>query len=215
MAKIGAETTGVLIIGAGGHARVMAEAMLASGMPLAGHIAPDPDQSGMLGPHLGDDDQIAALALRGYRFALGLGFVDAAGAARRAALLGQLPEALITVIHPSAIVSPSAQLAAGSFIAAGAIVGTRTRIGRAGIINSGAVVDHDGSIAENCHIATGARLAGGVSLGRDVLIGVGATVRQAIAIGAGAIVGAGAVVVSPVASGGLVFGNPARERGGR
>lgn len=207
-----AEAGAIVVIGAGGHARVVAEAAAACGMTLAGHIAPQADTTGMLGPHLGDDAAIPALAAKGHSFALGTGFVDAAGAARRAALLAGLPEALATVVHPAAIVSPTATLAPGAFVAAGAIVGTRCRIGRGAIVNTGAIVDHDSAVADNAHVATGARLAGAVLVGRNALIGAGATIRQGIGIGDDAIVGAGAVVIHPVPPGATVVGNPARPR---
>lgn len=205
----------VVVIGAGGHARVLAEALALCGQAVAGHVAPEPDATGLLGPHLGDDSALPALVAQGHRFALGLGFVDAAGAARRAGLLARLQglaAELVRVVHPAAVLSPSASLADGCFVAAGAIIGTRARIGRGSIVNTGAIVEHDATIAENCHIATGARLAGGMVLGPDVLIGAGAVLRQGLSLGAGAVVAAGAVVIRPVAPGALVMGNPARVR---
>lgn len=208
----------IAILGAGGHAYVVAEALEIAGLELAGHIAPAPAATAGFGPHLGPylggDSALPDLLPR-FDLALGLGFVDAAGALRRAALLvllNQLGARLICVVHPQAMVSASARLEAGAFIAMGAIVGTRAKIGGGAIVNSGAVIDHDSQLAENCHLATGARLAGGVTVGRDVLIGAGAVVRQGLSIGAGAIIGAGAVVIRPVAVGSTVFGNPARAK---
>ena len=215
LSGLGHVPAAVVLIGAGGHARVVAEALAAQSVVLAGHIAPQADETGMLAVYLGDDSVLAAMAAQGFGFALGLGFVDAAGAVRRRALLAQLhalSAQLVSVVHPAAILSPSVTLGEGCFVAAGAIVGTRSRIGRGAIINSGAIVDHDGEIGENCHIATGARLAGGLRLGRDVLIGAGAVLRQGLAVGDGAVVGAGAVVLRPVAAGTQVIGNPARVR---
>ena len=208
-------TAPVVVIGAGGHACVLTEAILLLQFELAGHLSPEPDQSGCLGRYLGTDDLWEEFIAQEARFAIGLGFVDAAGAKRRAGILARLTAMgaeLVTVVHPAAIVSPSARLDAGCFIAAGAIVGTHSHIGRGGIVNSGAVVDHDVEIGENCHVATGARLAGEVVLERDVLIGAGATCRQGVQIGEGAVVGIGAVVIRPVAEGQTVFGTPARER---
>ena len=203
----------IAILGAGGHAYVVAEALELAGLELAGHIAPA-GFGPKLGPYLGDDSALPDLLTR-FDLALGIGFVDAAGALRRAALLvllNQLGAQLICVVHPQAMVSASARIEAGAFIAMGAIVGTRAKIGGCAIVNSGAVIDHDSQLAENCHLATGARLAGGVTVGRDVLIGTGAVVRQGLSIGAGAIIGAGAVVIQPVAAGSTVFGNPARAK---
>ena len=216
---------GIVILGAGGHARVLAEALRLCGLPLAGHVAPrraegmdaDPPPGDALpdpwlGPWLGTDDALPALAGAGLAFASGLGFVDAAGAARRARILAQVPGPWVTICHPGAIVAPSAVLEPGVFVAAGAVVGTQTRLGRGVIVNTGAVVDHDCDLGPNTHVATGARLAGGVTTGADVLIGAGAVLRQGLQIGAAAVIGAGAVVIRPVAAGCTVIGNPARPR---
>lgn len=210
------EAPRIVVIGAGGHARVLAEAIRLSERQIAGHIAPEPDQTGDLGPHLGGDDAIANQIATGAFVALGLGFADAKGAARRSALLASLPpEALAGVQHPAAIVSPSSTAEPGAFIAAGAIIGSHTSLGLGSIVNTGAIVDHDCRIGANVHIATGARVAGGVSIGENTLIGTGATLRQGITIGANAIVGAGAVVIADVTPGSTVVGNPARPRGAK
>lgn len=204
--------TGIVLLGAGGHAAVLAEAILLGGGTVTGHLAPAAAaDTALLGPWLGDDAVWPDLVARGFALVPGLGFVDAAGARRRAALLAALPErALAVVIHPRAILSPSATVGAGGFLAAGAILGTRAHAGAGLILNSGAVVDHDCTLGRNCHVATGARVAGNVVLGDDVLIGAGATILQGIRIGAGAIVGAGATVLRDVAPGSMVLGVPAR-----
>ncbi|WP_299840805.1 NeuD/PglB/VioB family sugar acetyltransferase [uncultured Paracoccus sp.] len=204
----------LILLGAGGHADVVAEAIALSQGDLAGHLSPAPETDrdlSLLGPRLGDDAAIAALVAAGFGLVPGIGFVTAAGAERRADWLAALPaEALVTVIHPHAILSPSARLGVGSFMAPGAILGTKSRAGAGTILNSGAVVDHDCRLGANCHVATGARLAGGVTVGDNVLIGAGATVRQGVRIGIGAVVGAGAVVLRDVAPGVTVLGVPAR-----
>lgn len=198
----------ILLLGAGGHARVCAEALRAAGHDLRGHIAPEAGQG--VGPYLGPDVALGAELAQGARVLLAIGTVNQAGIALRQKLLHDLPqESLATLCHPGAIVAPSANLAAGVFVAAGAIIGTNTAIGLASIINSGAVVDHDCSIGANTHIATGARLAGSIQVGDNCLIGVGASLRQGLQIGDGAIVGAGAVVIRDVAPGATVLGVPA------
>ncbi len=206
---------GIVILGGGGHARVLAEAIVACSLTLAGHVAPKAADQAVMGRWLGDDDALAGLVAMGHGLALGLGFVDAKGAERRGNLVRRWEDALVTVIHPSAHVSPSAQLSPGVFVAVGAVVGTGTQIGAGSIVNSGAVVDHDAQIGANVHIATGARLAGGVTVGRDVLVGLGALLRQGVTIGDGAVIGAGAVVVGDVAPSALMLGVPARAVAGR
>lgn len=201
----------VVVVGAGGHARVVAEALLPRAA--AGHLSPEPAVDARLGPHLGGDDAIPALIGAGHAFALGLGFVDAAGATRRAGLLDLLAGAeLVTVVHAAATVSPSAMVGAGTFVAAGAVLGADSRVGRAAIVNTGTLVDHHCVIGDNVHVAPGATLSGGVTVGANTLIGVGTTVIQGVTIGSGVVVGAGAVVVSDLPDGVTAVGVPARTR---
>jgi sugar O-acyltransferase (sialic acid O-acetyltransferase NeuD family) len=117
---------------------------------------------------------------------------------------------MATIIHPSAVVSRRATVGAGSFVAANAVVGVCVELGEACIINTSASVDHDCWIAEAVHIAPGANVAGGVHIGAMSWIGIGASVKQDIKIGSGVMVGAGAVVVGPVADNSTVVGCPAK-----
>lgn len=203
---------GFVIIGAGGHARVVAEALLP--VRPAGHLSPVLDSPDIeaLGPRLGDDRIAARLADNGHRMAMGIGFVDRAGAIRRSTILDVLEDIeLSTVIHPTADVSPSASIGHGGFVAVGAIIGTAVIAGSASIVNSGAIIDHDVRIGRNVHIGPGAVVSGSTTIGDDTLIGVGAVVRQGVRIGRRVVVGAGAVVVSDVPDDVTVVGVPARS----
>lgn len=203
--------TALVIIGSGGHACVVAEAARLAGWHIAGHIAPDAGTDDALGDWLGMDDALGPLLAQGMAAALGLGFVDAVTATRRATLLNRLdPATLATVIHPHASVAPSARLARGCFVAAGSVVGTRAALGLGAIVNTGAIVEHHNIIGRNTHIATGARLTGGVTVGDNVLIGAASVVRQCVNIGDGAIVGAGCVVLADVPADQTLVGNPGR-----
>ncbi len=118
----------------------------------------------------------------------------------------------VSVVHPSAIVDPSAVLGDGSVVFAGAIVQPGATLGRHAIVNTSASIDHDCVLGEAVHIAPGARLAGNVTLGDEVFIGIGAVVVPGVAIGARTIVGAGAAVVCDLAAGVVAIGVPARPR---
>lgn len=118
---------------------------------------------------------------------------------------------LLTIAHPSAVISKSAFIEEGSFIAARAILGPESYIGRGSIINHGAVVDHEVSIGECSHIAPNSTLGGRVRVGQGVLIGAGAIILPGVTIGDGATIAAGAVVLNNVKDNMIVMGIPAKE----
>lgn len=117
---------------------------------------------------------------------------------------------LVSAIHPTAFVSPSAKLGVNVVVGPNASIITESRIGDSVIINTGAIVEHECEIAEAVHVAPGACLAGRVRVGSCAFIGIGAQVIQCLAVGEGATVGAGAVVLEDVADGATVVGVPAR-----
>ena len=116
----------------------------------------------------------------------------------------------VSIYHPDAIISSRAKIEIGTFLAAGAIIGPDTKVGKHSIINHHSVIDHDCSVGDFCHIAPHVSLGGGVKVGQTVLIGAGAIVLPGITIADHAVVGAGSIVTSDIASGVTVLGNPAR-----
>ena len=114
------------------------------------------------------------------------------------------------LVHPSAVVSPSARLGVGTQVLALASISADSFVGEACIINHRASVDHECVLGDGVHLAPGATLCGCVSLGDNVFIGAGAVVKPWIRIGADAVIGAGAVVITDVPSGAKVVGNPAK-----
>jgi sugar O-acyltransferase (sialic acid O-acetyltransferase NeuD family) len=116
----------------------------------------------------------------------------------------------ISIYHPDAMISSRAEIDVGTFLAAGSIIGPDAKVGKHAIINHHAVVDHDCSVGDFCHIAPHVSLSGEVKVGQGVLIGAGAIVLPGITIADYATIGAGSIVTSDVASGVTVLGNPAR-----
>ncbi len=116
----------------------------------------------------------------------------------------------VSIYHPDAIISSSAKIEVGTFSAAGSIIGPDVSVGKHCIVNHHAVIDHDCSIGDFCHIAPHASLGGGVKVGHGVLIGAGAIVLPGLKINDYATVGAGSIVTHDIASGITVVGNPAR-----
>lgn len=205
--------SGIAIIGAGGHGRVVASVLQAANANVAGFI-----DSGVKGdlpfPILGDDSDIPKLIKNGVidSFIIGLGSVKG-GPSLRDKLFDKMIAAGLApavAIHPSALLSPGVKLGAGTAVMAGAIVNIATTIGRNSIINTGAIIDHDGHVGNHVHVAPGVSLSGHVTIGDNSLVGVGSTLRQGITIGENVTLGAGSVVVSNIASGVTAFGNPAK-----
>jgi sugar O-acyltransferase (sialic acid O-acetyltransferase NeuD family) len=204
-----------VILGAGGHAVVVIDAMAAAGKarPI---VILDADArvwgTTLLDvPVKGGDDLLPQLMKDGIaHVVIGLGGVGDNGPRQRlfdrAERQGFVP---LSVIHPGAIVSPWATVGPGSVLLAGAIVNARARLGRNVILNTGAIVEHDCLVGDHVHMATGARVAGGVRIGAGAHVGAGAVIRQGLTIGPAAIVAAGAVVVRDVAGGETVMGVPA------
>ena len=115
-----------------------------------------------------------------------------------------------SIYHPDAIISSRAKIEIGTFLAAGSIIGPDTKVGKHSIINHHSVIDHDCSVGDFCHIAPHVSLGGGVKVGQGVLIGAGTVVLPGIKIADYATVGAGSIVTNDVAPGIIVLGSPAR-----
>ncbi len=118
---------------------------------------------------------------------------------------------IVSIIHPSAIISQSVSMGFGTVVMAGAIINAYSQIGYSCIINSNAVVEHDCLLSDGVHISPGVLLAGDVSIGISTWIGIGSTVKQQITIVNDVIVGAGSVVVKDIVEQGIFFGNPLKK----
>jgi len=208
----------LLIWGAGGHGKVVADLVRACGCEIAGFVDGDPAKLGNViepgGARVAafEDELRARLADRAELPAGATVVVPAIGRnelrLRTIEALGdRIAQALV---HPAAPVSPSANLDAGTVVFAGAVVNAAARIGRGVIVNTAAVVEHDCQISDGAHISPGAVLAGGVIVGQRSWIGAGAVVIEGRRIGSNVTVGAGTIVVRDVPDGATVVGNPAR-----
>ena len=202
-----------MIVGSGDHARVMLEAIRATGGDPAGFVDFQPAAGPAGGPGLevvGDliDDLAWMTRLPRARFVVAIGRNDVrAEAFQRALALGLEP---LTVVHPTATLLGDCVVGPGSQICARAVVGVAARIGANVIINTAATVDHDNLVDDHASVGPGAHLAGRVTVGSGTHIGLGSSVREGITIGAWSLVASGAAVIRDVGDGARMAGVPAR-----
>jgi UDP-perosamine 4-acetyltransferase len=201
----------VVIVGSGGHAKVVIELIRAEGKYQIKGCTGLGESGFVLGdiPILGTDSVLPAILANGAKKA----FVAIGDNHLRLRLLDQVSKMgfeLINAISPGAVVSPSATLGCGIAIMAGAIINASTQIGDGAIINTNASVDHDCRIGSGAHIGPGSVLAGNVEIGSETFLGVGTCVVPGIRIGSRTIVGAGSVVVRDIPDGVTAMGVPAR-----
>ena len=210
-------TNSVIICGAGGQGRVVADLLERSGRyriagflddnrRLAGHRVAGYDILGCVQEFLQDDD-------RGCWMLLAIGSNE-----DRLRLVEELTAAgsrFAMAIHPSAQIGRDVVIGPGTVIMANAVVNTGARIGAHVIINTAATVDHDCLIEDFAHIGPGSHLAGAVTVGRGAQVGIGASAVPGVHIGCWTVVGAGATVIQDLPSDVIAAGTPAVRVGDR
>lgn len=118
---------------------------------------------------------------------------------------------VVSLIHPSAVISRRVIVGDGTVIMAGAVINSDTTIGRGCIINTGASVDHDSQLEDFVHVSVGAHIAGTVHIKQKTWIGAGAIVLNNLTICENTTIGAGAVVIRDVLQQGVYVGVPAKR----
>ena len=205
----------VLLLGAGGHAAVAADALIQAqagspGMELIGFLDDNPDLHGkflfdreIMGP-IKKLDQIHHDAV----------FIAVGDNQHRKTIFLEMKERkerLINIIHPAAVVAPDVELGEGVLICAGAVINPSVTVGNNVIINTSSSVDHHNQIADHVHIGPGVNLGGEVVIAEGALLGIGAAVSPGRKIGSWSVVGAGACVIRDVSAGDIVAGVPAKS----
>lgn len=199
----------MIIVGAGGHAKVVIELFRSLRVPITGLTdADDTPRQVLEAPVLGDDTVLPGLFEQGARNA----FVALGDNKRRLEMglrLQALGFNLMTAVSPRATVSPSARLGVGVAVMAGAVINAEAEVGDLAIINSGAIVEHDVVLGRACHIGPGAVLAGQVRVGEGALLGAGSSAAPGRQIGANSVIGAGGCVVRDIPADVVAVGVPA------
>lgn len=177
-----------LLIGAGGHAKVVAEILAANGTPVVRYV--DPATAAWLEVEQLTSDEDALAAAPG-EAAMGVGGMTPDALTTRLALTQRYLEAGWTfppVCHASAIISPGAEIGDGALVLASTIVQPDASIGTGAIINTGAVVEHDCKIGDGVHVGPGAIVLGEVTIGAAAMIGAGSLILPGTDIPAGTLV---------------------------
>jgi len=194
----------VIVLGAGGHARVVIDSLRCAGFSVVGVCAPElePGQAGPLGaPALGNDNFLTGVDRDTHLLANGIGSIGKPELRQR---IFETKTAqgwrFVTLVHPTAIVGADCNFGEGAQIMAGAVLQTGVRIGRNTIVNTAASIDHDCMLDDHVHIAPGAILSGAVTVGARSHLGTGAIVIQGVSIGNDVVIGAGAVITAAVAA---------------
>lgn len=210
----GSRPVRVVVIGAGGHGQVVADALLAAaesglGVTPIGYLDDDVRLHGQsrLGlPVVGSIAEIGAVEHDAFVVAIGDNGV-------RREVYGRLcghGEQGVAAIHPAAVIARDVSIGAGTMVCARAVVNPGARIGENAILNTGCVVEHHCQVGDHAHIAPGACLGGEATVGEGTLVGIGAVVLPGVHVGAWCVVGAGAVVTRDLADGAVAVGVPAR-----
>ncbi len=192
------------IYGAGGHGKVVLDAMQVAGIICDGFV----DDSGVAKWMDLDVLTLSSLDLsKQTHLHLAIGSCKV-----REAIVNKLAAvSYFSVIHPAASIAKTAEIGLGTLIAAQAVVAPDAQVGSHCIINHSAVVDHDCIVGDYSHIAPQSSLGGATKIGKGVLIGAGAVVMPGITVEDYAVIGAGAVVTKNVSAGTVVVGNPAKK----
>lgn len=203
----------IVVWGAGGHARVVAEILRLRGWTIAGFVDDvDPGRRGepfLEARVLGGREQLTTLRRDGVSCAIAA-IGDNAARLEAATALRALGFDLPAAVHPGAVVASTAQVGGGCVISPTAVVGSASVVGQDVIVNTAATVDHNCSVEDGVHLAPGVHLGGWVVVGRLSFIGLGALLVDRVQIGAGSVVGAGSLVLHDVPPGVVAYGSPCR-----
>ncbi len=204
----------IVIWGASGHARVVADIIHLGGkyeiVGFLDDMNPAHHNTTFCGASIiGGREQLDKLRQMGVEDLI-FAFGDSAARLKLSELVRAKGFRLATAIHPHAIIAQDVQIGQGTMIAAGAVVNPAARIGESVIINTSASVDHECIVEDGVNIAPGVCLGGKVIVGRGAWIGIGATIRDHVVIGSGSLIGAGAVVLEDIPDGVVAYGIPAK-----
>ena len=203
----------ILVYGAGGHGKVVADIALARAEDRFAGFVDDREElwgTKVMGFPVAGGSEWLSQESGNSRVAVAMGVGENRTRQMLAEDCARLAIELVTLVHPAATVSRTAQLGGGTVVMAGAIINADARVGPAAIVNSAAVIEHDVEVGDYAHVAPNSTMAGACRLGAFSHLGLGAIVLPGVCIGSHTIVGAGAVVTRNLPDGVVAIGIPAR-----
>lgn len=200
----------LLIIGASGHGKVIADiALKMNQWDEIAFLDDDESKKEVMGLDIIDTLDAIPSYLDEYQVVVGIG--NNKIRENIYYKLEELKVSIATLIHPQAIIGENVEIGTGTAVMAGSVINCCTVIGKGCIINTGSIIEHDNKIADFVHISPGAHLSGTVSIGERTWLGVGSNVINNINITNDCIIGAGTVVIKQINKPGTFVGNPARR----
>jgi len=206
----------ILLIGGGGHAKVVLDSLLSQNQYLEIGIIDKKENIGkrILGIEIiGTDEDLTMLYSKGYNYA----FVTVGSIGtpqlriKLQKLIKEIGFIIPNIIDQTAMVSRDVFLEEGIYIGKGAIINAGTIIKKGAIINTRAIIEHDCVIGEFVHIAPGSVISGEVVIGDNTHIGANSVIKQQVIIGENTLIGIGSVVVKNLKNNIIAYGNPCRE----
>lgn len=196
----------LIIIGASGHGKVVADIALLNGYEDIVFLDDDPGKKECLGfPVIGDVSLLESIE--------GEVFVGIGDNRIREAYMKAHPEREYPVfVHPRAVVARDVKLGRGTVVMAGAVINPGADIGEGSVVNTGSSVDHDSIVGDYSFVAPGARICGCVNIGDRVWAGAGSVVINCVSVCDDCMIGAGSTVLHDIKEPGTYFGTPARRK---
>ncbi len=205
----------IVIVGGGGHARVVASVIKKLSSFKAIGYSDREDHGALLGiPFLGQDSSLLPLVAAHPDLGAVLAVGQVGTGEKRQALWNSLKALRLSfpvVVSPDAVVNEDVVLGEASAVMDGAVVNCGARVGRGAILNTNSTIEHDVALGDWVHISPGATLSGGVVVGSGSMIGAGATVIEGVHIPAATFIGAGSTVINSLTEPGVYVGSPARR----
>lgn len=199
----------LVVIGAGGHGKVIADIALRNGYSDLSFVDDYATGQCMNFPIIGNTELLENLNDGKTDFVIAIG-----NNKTRSMIAERYHVHWVKLIHPSAQIAYGVEIGEGTVVMAGAVINPDAKVGKHCIVNTCAVVEHDNCLGDYVHVSPNAALGGTVHVGRKSHIGIGAAVRNNITIANDTVIGAGAVVVKDLTEGTTYIGIPARKMGG-